>query len=234
MSDDTRPQHPPQWVYVVDDDEAMRDSLAWLLESVGLPVRSFANAAACLAALEQADGARGEIPGSGSDTGSQPQAPSAEACGCLITDVRMPGMSGLNLQRNLARQHPAIPVVVITGHGDVPMAVTAMKQGAWDFIEKPFHDQTLLDCVQRALQHHRQRHQAHAHERRIRQRYAALTPREREVMDQVVAGHANKDIAEQLGLSRKTVEVHRARVMDKMQADSLAALVRMALVAAGD
>lgn len=193
-------------VYVVDDDAALRDSLTWLLESVGLRASVHANAQEFLAGWQAPDNAA-----------------------CLLLDVRMPGMGGLQAQNRLPEFGIEIPVIVITGHGDVPMAVAAMKAGAVDFIEKPFNDQLLLDCVQAALARDRQRRAALARRESVRTRFASLTPREREVMREVVRGHANKDIAESLVVSRKTVEVHRAKVMDKMQAESLSQLIQMAM-----
>ncbi|EIC21700.1 response regulator FixJ [Thiorhodovibrio frisius] len=195
------------WVYVVDDDEAMRESLQWLIESDGMRVRTFGSADAFLSACE---------PG---------------WSGCLLLDVRMPGMSGLELQAYLSRRSICLPVIVITGHGDVAMAVRAMKAGALDFIEKPFNDDALLGSIRRALEtDDRDRVQRSARSE-IQSRMTDLTPREHEVMDMVVEGQSNREIATALSVSIKTVEVHRARVMDKMQADSLADLVRMAIMA---
>ncbi|QIK37794.1 response regulator transcription factor [Caldichromatium japonicum] len=194
-------------VFVVDDDEAMRTSLQWLIESTGLPVKTYASASAFLADY---------YPG---------------RAGCLLLDVRMPGMSGLELQTLLAREGFGIPVILITGHGDIAMAVRAMKAGALDFIEKPFHDEDLLRSIRQALDHdQRLRNERLARAETIR-RLAELTPREHEVMVMVTEGKSNKDIAALLGVSTKTVEVHRARVMEKMQAESLADLVRMVLLA---
>ncbi|TCO80849.1 LuxR family two component transcriptional regulator [Plasticicumulans lactativorans] len=193
-------------VHVVDDDPALRDSLKWLLESVGLTAHVHANAQEFLAGWQD------------------PGVPA-----CLLLDVRMPGMGGLQAQSRLPSFGVAIPVIIITGHGDVPMAVSAMKAGAVDFIEKPFNDQLLLDCVHNALARDRARREALDHAHVLAERYASLTPREREVMALVVRGEPNKDIAEALAVSRKTVEVHRAKVMDKMQAESLSDLIRMAM-----
>lgn len=194
-------------VYIVDDDEAMRTSLKWLIESVGLRVLTFASAQAFLAA----------------------DAPSH--AGCLVVDVRMPGMSGLDLQAHLAKRDCRLPVIIITGHGDVAMAVRAMKAGALDFIEKPFNDETLLNSIQRGLDLDATQRRQRLRRADIAARLAQLTPREQEVMALVTDGRANKEIAATLGVSAKTVEAHRARVMDKMQAASLADLVRMALIA---
>ena len=192
-------------VFVVDDDQAMRNSLKWLIESVGVQVESFASADEFLVQYQ---------PG---------------RHGCLVLDVRMPGMSGLDLQEQLAQQNINIPVVIITGHGDVPMAVRAMKSGAIDFIEKPFNDEVLLDAIRRALAFGEQQRSHQIEHRQIQQRLQHLTPREREVMVMVTEGRSNKEIANSLGVSAKTIEAHRARVMEKMQAGSLAELVRMVL-----
>ena len=193
-------------VYVVDDDPAMRDSLRWLLESVDFQVHIFESATAFL------DEYKGHRPA------------------CLVLDVRMPGMSGLDLQDELVRRGVNIPMIMISAHGDVPVAVRALKTGAIDFIEKPFSDQLLLDRVRQALEKDQQASQTDEVKEAIRARTATLTPREREVMELVVAGNPNKAVASQLGLSQKTVEIHRARVMSKMSAGSLAELVRDSLM----
>ena len=198
---------PEPTVFVVDDDRAMRDSLSWLLDSVGLRVRSYATAAEFLADHDPA----------------QP--------GCLVLDVRMPGMSGLDLQAELARRGVELPTIVITGHAEVSMAVRAVKAGAIDFIEKPFSDQLLLDRVRQALEIDLEAREVRRRREDARRRLATLTAREREVLDLVVAGKANKEIASALGLSTKTVEVHRAHVMSKMCVDSLAELIRITLLA---
>jgi two-component system response regulator FixJ len=195
---------PP--VYVVDDDPAMRDSLRWLLESVDFVVHAFDSATAFL------DGYNGERPA------------------CLILDVRMPGMSGLDLQDELMRRGVNIPMIMISAHGDVPVAVRALKSGAIDFIEKPFSDQLLLDRVRQALQSDAEVARADVVKDTILARVRELTPREKEVMDLVVSGRPNKAIAAHLSLSQKTVEIHRARVMAKMKANSLAELVRDVLM----
>ena len=197
-------------VFVVDDDQAMRNSLKWLIESIGMQVETFDSAQAFLDAYYPARG------------------------GCLLLDVRMPGMSGLELQAYLARREIGIPVILITGHGDVSMAVKAMKVGAVDFIEKPFDDEELLNSIRNALQHDQKQRTLRAQRSDIAARVAELTPREHEVMTMVTDGKSNKEIAAALGVSAKTVEVHRARMMDKMRADSLAELVRMALLASGE
>lgn len=197
-------------VFVVDDDQAMRTSLQWLIESTGMQVRTFASADSFLSAY---------YPG---------------RAGCLLLDVRMPGMSGLELQSYMAREGYRLPVIIITGHGDVAMAVKAMKSGALDFIEKPFHDEDLLRSIRNALELDQRQRVSRATRAEIAARLAELTPREHEVMGMVTEGKSNKEIAAALGVTSKTVEAHRARVMEKMRAESLAELVRMALIAAGD
>ncbi len=194
--------HSTPLVYVVDDDDAIRDSLMMLLRSIGLAGQSYASATDFLDAYDP------------------------KQHSCLITDIRMPGMSGLDLQRELREHGAPIPIILITGHGDVPMAVEAMKEGALDFIEKPFRDQELLDRVQQALTWDDDHRSKNLEAISIQERLATLTPRESEVMDLVVQGHANKVIAQDLGVSQRTVEIHRARVMEKMNMRSLAALVR--------
>ena len=196
-------------VFVVDDDQAMRSSLQWLIESMGMRVETYDSAQAFLDAY---------YPG---------------RAGCLLLDVRMPGMSGLELQAYLARREYRIPVIIITGHGDVSMAVKAMKNGAVDFIEKPFDDEALIVSIRNALQHEEKQRALRAQRADIAARMAELTPREHQVMSMVTDGRSNKEIATTLGVSAKTVEVHRARVMDKMRADSLAELVRMVMIAGG-
>jgi FixJ family two-component response regulator len=199
---------PDPLVFVVDDEPAIRDSLALLLRSVGLPTRTFDSAQAFLDAFQPVPNA------------------------CLLADVRMPGMSGLELQETLRTRGLKVPVIVLTGHGDIAMAVRAMKAGAADFIEKPYNDQVLIDSVNRALAASRSAQGSPPADRAgIEARIATLSPREREVMQFVIEGKPNKVIATRLGLSTRTVEVHRAKVMEKMQAASLAELVRMALAA---
>lgn len=194
-------------VFIVDDDQAIRNSLKWLIESVAMEVKTFESADAFI---------KNYYPG---------------RSGCLLLDVRMPGMSGLELQEYLAEKRINIPVIIITGHGDVPMAIRAMKAGAVDFIEKPFNDELLLESIRHALLLDEQQRDKQTHKAEIATRLARLTPREHEVMAMVTAGKANKEIASALGVSAKTVEAHRARVMEKMQASSLADLVRMAMLA---
>jgi FixJ family two-component response regulator len=191
-------------VYVVDDDRAVRDSLDMLLRSAGIVSEAFESAAAFLAGLR------------------------ADRIGCLVADIRMPGMSGLELQQELNARKVEIPIVFITGHGDVPMAVNAMKAGAVDFLTKPFRNRDLLDRIEAALGSARAGFRDHEKLRDTRARYATLTPREVEVMGLVVSGLANKVIAMDLGVSQRTVELHRARVMQKMGVRSLAELVRLA------
>ncbi len=192
-------------VFVVDDDDAVRNSMRWLVESVGLPVETYASAREF---LETHDSNRP---------------------GCLVLDVRMPGMSGLDLQEKLHENGIVIPIIVVTGHGDVPTAVRAIKAGAVEFIEKPVNDQLLLDTIQRCIEKDTEYRRESATRSVIETRYMSLTPREREVMAQVVAGEPNKVIARNLDLSAKTIEAHRAAVMRKMEADSLANLVHMAI-----
>jgi RNA polymerase sigma factor (sigma-70 family) len=191
-------------VFVVDDDAAVRRSVERLIRSVGLRVESFASAQEFL---------RREHP---------------DGPACVVLDVRMPGLSGLDLQEKLTAAELAIPVIFMTGHGTVPMSVRAMKAGAVDFLQKPFDDQVLLDAVHQALERDRQARLEGEQLQEVRQRMESLTPREREVFALVVSGMLNKQIAAELGTSEKTIKVHRARVMLKMQADSLADLVRLA------
>src|SRR5262249_22309902 len=179
-------------IYLVDDDEAIRDSLGLLLDSMGLECRVFASAHEFLDAYDP------------------------EQHACLVADIRMPGMSGLDLQQRLNEQRTGIPIVFITGHGDVPMAVNAMKAGAADFLQKPFRDQDLLDRIHKGLALDREQRARRGREAHLRKLLDLLTPRETEVMERVVQGHANKVIAMDLGVSQRTVELHRARVMRKL------------------
>ena len=192
-------------IFVVDDDSAVRDALKLLLRSVGQAVETFGSAQEFLDAYSE------------------------DRPGCLVLDIRMPGMSGLELQQKLNEKHSILPIIFITGHGDVPMAVEAMQAGAVDFIQKPFRDQDLIDRINQALEKDSSNRAALGERNDIRRRLETLTPREREVLDLVVHGKANKVIAGDLKLSQRTVEIHRARVMEKMQASSLAHLVRMVL-----
>jgi len=191
-------------VYVVDDDPGVRDATRGLLASIGLEAQAFKSASEFLGSK------RPEVPA------------------CLVLDVRLPGLSGLDLQRQLAESGTSIPIVFITGHGDIPMSVQAMKGGAVEFLTKPFRDQQLLDAVQYAIARDRVERKHRAELAEIMRRYESLTPREREVMGRVVAGRLNKQIAFELGTSEITVKVHRAQVMRKMRVDSLAALVQLA------
>lgn len=196
---------PQPTVFVVDDDEPVRDAIGMLLDTVGIPFQAFASAQEFLDAYDPAWG------------------------GCLVLDIRMPGMSGLDLQRQLLDMDANIPVVFITGHGDVPMAVEAMKRGAVDFIRKPFRDQELLDRVQEALSVDADQRAVDADLADIRSRVGALTPREQQVFQRVADGQANKVVAIDLGISERTVEIHRSQVMQKTGARSLADLVRLKL-----
>ncbi len=192
-------------VHIVDDDEAVRRSLAFMLSSAGLPVRVYGSATDFLEALGDAQR------------------------GCLITDIRMPDMSGIELLRRIKERAPCLPAIVITGHGDVALAVEAMKAGAIDFIEKPFDEDAILAAVKAALE---QTEEGQSGDRTaIAERIASLSERERQVLEGLVAGHPNKVIAAALGISPRTVEVYRANLMAKMQAKSLSELVRMAILA---
>jgi RNA polymerase sigma factor (sigma-70 family) len=193
-------------VFIVDDDEGVRSALALLMESIGMPVETFESAQTF---LDQFDPLRS---------------------GCLILDVRMKGMSGLDLQERLTNEAIYPPVIIITGHGDVPMAVRAVKVGAVDFIEKPFNDQVLLDSIHRAIEQDAQRRGKAMQRAEIEGRLERLTPREQEILNLVVSGKRNKTIAFELDISQSTVEAHRSKVMEKMQARSLSDLMRMMLV----
>jgi two-component system response regulator FixJ len=194
-------------VHVIDDDEAVRDSISFLLKSARLKVQTYDSAVAFLKALPNI------------------------ADGCIVTDIRMPQIDGLELLRRLKRANVGQAVIVITAHGDVPMAVEAMKEGAVDFLEKPFEDEVLLSSVRSALARQDKDSQREAQKAEILERLATLTNRERQVLDGLVAGQPNKTIAFDLGISPRTVEIYRANVMTKMKASSLSELVRMALVA---
>ncbi len=189
-------------VFIIDDDSSVRDAVSLLLRTDGLNVAAFASAAAFLEAV----------------TVQQP--------GCLVLDVRMPGMSGLDLQKQLQARGFGMPILFMTGHGDVPMAIRAMKAGAFDFLEKPFQGAKLLERVREALALDARQHGRQARRAEAAARLALLSPREREVLDRVVIGQYNKVIAAELGISLSTVEIHRKRVMEKLQAESLADLIR--------
>ena len=192
-------------VFLVDDDEAVRDSLGLLMKSVALTSRSFASAAEFLAEYDP------------------------DCAGCLILDIRMPGMSGMELQQKLIDMRAILPIIFITGHGDIPMAVEAMQRGAVDFIPKPFRDHELLDRINKALEDDRKNRDTLLEREEVEKRIEKLTPREKQVLQLVIQGKANKVIAGDLEVSQRTVEIHRARVMEKMQARSLAQLVRMVM-----
>jgi RNA polymerase sigma factor (sigma-70 family) len=190
-------------VFIVDDDASVREALKSLIRSVGLHVELFGSATEFLET-------------------QRPDAPS-----CLVLDVRLPGISGLDLQHRLADANVHIPIIIITGHGDIPMSVRAMKAGAIEFLTKPFRDQDLLDAIQVALERNRSRRQREAEIAVLRERFESLGPRERDVVTKVVSGMLNKQIADEIGIAENTVKVHRSRAMEKMQAQSLADLVKM-------
>lgn len=194
---------PEPIVFLIDDDRMIREGMQSLIRSVGLRVQTFASAQEFLQA-------------------KRPDGPS-----CLVLDVRMPGVSGLDLQRKLSEARIQIPIIFLTGHGDIPMSVRAMKDGAHEFLTKPVRGQDLLDAVQKAIESDRELRKQRAGLDAVRVRFESLTPREREVLDLVVAGLLNKQIADQLGMSELTVKTHRAHVMQKTEAESLAHLVRM-------
>ncbi len=192
-------------VYIIEDDDAVRDSLLMMLESIGRKVQAFPNADTFLQAYSQA------------------------MAGCIVLDIRMPGMNGMELQRKLNELHSILPIIFVTGHGDVPMAVEAMQQGAVDFVQKPYREQELLDKISQAMDLDAESRSSLQQRQHILERMQGLTPREQDVMRLMVDGKANKVIAIDLDISQRTVEIHRARVMEKLTANSLAHLVRMYL-----
>ena len=194
-----------QTVYVVEDDEAVRDSLQLMLRSAGLNVVAYSNGNDFLDDWNEA------------------------MAGCIVLDIRMPGMDGMALQRHLNERHSLLPIIFVTGHGDVPLAVEAMKSGAVEFVQKPYREEELLDKIQNALEKDAEQRESLNRRQEIVHRIETLTPREREIMDRMIAGQANKVIAIELDISQRTVEIHRSRVMHKMGTHSLAHLVRMVL-----
>lgn len=200
----------PATVFIVDDDDAVRESLEFLMKSINQPAESFPSAQAFLESFN-------------------PARP-----GCLLLDIRMPGMSGIDLQEKLKEMKTGIPIIFITGHGDVPMAVKAIQAGAADFIQKPFRDQELIDRIREVLADDVEVRNERTLRNEILERMNTLTEREKEVMEQVVAGKANKVVAIDLNVSQRTVEIHRANVMEKMKAKSLAQLVRLVMKARGE
>lgn len=198
---------PDAMVHIIDDDAAVRDSLAFLLQSIRIAATVHESGTAFLAKLTN------------------------EQTGCIITDIRMPDISGIDLLRRVKELKVPMPVIVITGHGDVPLAVEAMKLGAFEFLEKPFDDEAIIAAVRLALDRSKQSGKASADRAELKGRLASLSSREREVLDGLIAGHANKVIASDLAISPRTVEIYRANVMTKMQAGSLSELVRMAITA---
>lgn len=194
-----------QTVYVVEDDEAVRDSLELLLKTDGKTVKTYENAAVFLKDYSET------------------------MAGCIVLDIRMPGMDGMELQKKLNSKHSILPIIFVTGHGDVPMAVDAMKEGAVDFIQKPYREEALLEKIEAALEQDQEQRKTLDEKQEIMRRIKSLTPREHEIMDRMIEGQANKVIAIELEISQRTVEIHRSRVMHKMGTHSLAHLVRMVL-----
>lgn len=192
-------------VYLVDDDEAVREAMTWLLGTVGLAVRPFASGQEFLDALGPVD-----------------------APGCIVLDVRMPGKSGLEVQQELKAASCPLPIIILTGHGDAPMAARAIKDGAFDFLEKPFNNQALLDTIQKAIHESEARIRARQHRDEIARRIESLSEREHQVLGLIIKGKSNQEMADELDISRRTVEVHRANLMEKMAATSIADLMRAA------
>ena len=201
---------PENTVYIVDDDPSVRHSLTWLIESVGQRVQAYASPGEFL--QEYREG----------------------GAGCLMLDVRMPEISGLDLQEQLMRSGFSLPIIIVTGHADVPMAIRALKAGAFDFIEKPFNDQLLIERIQQAIEHCQDLTKKNQRRQKAKERLSKLTAREKQVLEGVVAGKSNKIIAKELDISVKTIEVHRANLMAKMEADSLSELIRETLSADED
>ncbi|MGM0569472.1 response regulator FixJ [Marinobacter sp.] len=194
-----------QTVYVVEDDEAVRDSLELLLKSDGKQVKTYPSATDFLGDYSE------------------------DMAGCIVLDIRMPGMDGMELQKKLNARHSLLPIIFVTGHGDVPLAVDAMKEGAVDFIQKPYREEALLEKIESALERDREQRKTLSERQEIVRKIKTLTPRETEIMERMIAGQANKVIAIELDISQRTVEIHRSRVMHKMGTHSLAHLVRMVL-----
>lgn len=192
-------------VYVVDDDEALRGAVEWLLGTVGLTVRSFASGQEFVAGFDGVD-----------------------APGCIVLDVRMPGKGGLEVQQDLKARDCPLPVIILTGHGDAPMAARAIKDGAFDFVEKPFNNQALLEVIQKAIHESESRILVQRQRDEINRRLRTLSERERQVLDLIVQGKSNQEMAAELNISRRTIEVHRANLMEKMAAGSIADLMRAA------
>lgn len=193
-------------VYVVEDDEAVRDSLQLLLKTEGYKVTAYPDANSFLETWNPT------------------------LSGCIVLDIRMPGMSGMDLQKELVSRGSELPIIFVTGHGDVPLAVEAMQLGAVDFVQKPYRDQELLDKIRKAMELDSQRQEIRLEKQEIQRRIDSLTPREREIMEMMIDGNANKVIAIDLNISQRTVEIHRSRVMQKMGTHSLAQLVRMVML----
>lgn len=193
-------------VYVVEDDEAVRDSLQMMLESIGWKVFAFATGDLFLADYSE------------------------QMAGCIVLDIRMPGMNGMELQRKLNERNSILPIIFVTGHGDVPMAVDAMQHGAFDFVQKPYREQELLEKIGQAMELDKENRASLQQKQRIMENMHELTPREHDVMRLMIEGKANKVIASDLNISKRTVEIHRARVMEKLNANSLAHMVRMCMV----